>query len=104
MPDAFVPTFIPTFAPTLAAARARARIAAVRPAAYARSRNAIDGAVSGLSPYITHGLVTLGEVLAGVVARHALEAQHKFRRAAAARGGRACRQLAGLRALGRQSP
>ena len=76
MPDAFVPTFVPTFAPTLAAARAR--IAAVRPAAYARSRNAIDGAVSGLSPYITHGLVTLGEVLAGVVARHALEAQHKF--------------------------
>ena len=43
------------YRPTLAAAQSR--IAAVRPAAYARTRNAIDGAVSGLSPYITHGLV-----------------------------------------------
>jgi deoxyribodipyrimidine photo-lyase len=64
------------FAPTLAAARAR--IAAVRPAAYARTRNALDGAVSQLSPYITHGFVTLAEVLAGVAARHALDVQHKF--------------------------
>jgi len=65
-----------TFAPTLAAARAR--IAAVRPAAYARTRNALDGAVSGLSPYITHGFVTLTDVLAGVAAHHALDVQHKF--------------------------
>ncbi|GAA5166094.1 FAD-binding domain-containing protein [Viridibacterium curvum] len=64
------------FAPTLAAAHAR--IAAVQPAAYARTRNAIDGAVTGLSPYITHGFVTLAEVLAGVAARHALDVQHKF--------------------------
>ncbi|MDE2081248.1 MAG: deoxyribodipyrimidine photolyase [Burkholderiales bacterium] len=63
-------------APTLAAARAR--IAAVHPAAYARTRNALDGAVSGLSPYITHGFVTLAEVLAGVAARQALQVQHKF--------------------------
>lgn len=62
--------------PTLSAARAR--IAAVRPAAYARSRNAVDGAVSGLSPYITHGLVSLADVLAGVAARHALPVGHKF--------------------------
>jgi deoxyribodipyrimidine photo-lyase len=65
-----------TCSPTLA--EARARIAGVRPAAYARTRNALDGAVSGLSPYITHGFVTLTEVLAGVVARHAIGAQHKF--------------------------
>ena len=64
------------FAPTLAAAQAR--IAAVQPAAYARTRNALDGAVSGLSPYITHGLVTLADVLAGVAAGHALDVQHKF--------------------------
>jgi len=64
------------FAPTLAAAQAR--IAAVRPAAYARTRNALDGAVSHLSPYITHGFVTLRDVLAGVAARHALDVQHKF--------------------------
>ena len=65
-----------TFVPTLAAAQAR--IAAVRPAAYARTRNALDGAVSGLSPYITHGVVTLADVLAGVAARHPLDVQHKF--------------------------
>jgi deoxyribodipyrimidine photo-lyase len=64
------------FMPTLAAAQAR--IAAVRPAAYARTRNALDGAVSGLSPYITHGFVSLADVLAGVAARHALDMQHKF--------------------------
>jgi deoxyribodipyrimidine photo-lyase len=62
--------------PTMDAARAR--IAAVRPAAYARTRNAIDGAVTGLSPYITHGFVSLAEVLAGVSTRHALDVQHKF--------------------------
>ncbi len=39
-----------TFAPPLAAARAR--IAAVRPAAYARTRNALDGAFSGRSSCI----------------------------------------------------
>ena len=65
-----------TFEPTLTAAQAR--IAAVRPAAYARTRNALDGAVSGLSPYITHGFVTLTDVLTGVAERHALDVQHKF--------------------------
>ncbi len=65
-----------SFPPTLAAAHAR--IAAVRPADYARTRNALDGAVTGLSPYITHGFVTLPEALAGVLSRHALPVQHKF--------------------------
>ena len=64
------------FAPTRAAALAR--IAAVRPADYARSRNAIEGAVTRLSPYITHGLVTPSEVLAGVASQHRLDVQHKF--------------------------
>lgn len=64
------------YPPTLAAAQAR--IASVRPQAYARTRNAIDGAVSGLSPYITHGFVTLPQVLAGVASRHAQDMQHKF--------------------------
>ena len=76
MNEAFVPGFEPTFDPTLAAAQAR--IAAVRPAAYARTRNALDGAVSQLSPYITHGFVSLADVLSGVVRRHALDVQHKF--------------------------
>lgn len=68
MADAFEPT----------RAAALARIAAVQPAAYARTRNTIGGAVSELSPYITHGVTTLPEVLAGVVTRHPLDAQHKF--------------------------
>ncbi len=65
-----------TFAPTLAAARAR--IANVQPEAYARTHNALGGAVSGLSPYITHGYVSLAQVLAGVAARHDLGMRHKF--------------------------
>ena len=69
-------TPLQAFAPTLDAARAR--IAAVQPEAYARSRNAIEGAVTRLSPYITHGFVSLPEVLAGVAAGHPLHVQHKF--------------------------
>ena len=69
-------TLTTAFAPTRAAALAR--IAAVRPADYARSRNAIEGAVTQLSPYITHGLVTLPEVLAGVASNYRLDVQHKF--------------------------
>ena len=64
------------FPPTRDAALAR--IAAVRPADYARSRNAIEGAVTQLSPYITHGIVHLPEVLAGVAAKHRLDVQHKL--------------------------
>jgi deoxyribodipyrimidine photo-lyase len=76
MDETFAPGFEPTFEPTLAAAQAR--IAALRPTAYARTRNSLDGAVSQLSPYITHGIVTLAGVLSGVTRRHALEVQHKF--------------------------
>jgi deoxyribodipyrimidine photo-lyase len=57
---------------------ALARVSAVRPSDYVRSRNAIEGAVTRLSPYITHGLLSLPEVLAGVIAKHPLDAQHKF--------------------------
>lgn len=57
---------------------ALARIARVQPAAYARTRNRLDGAVTGLSPYLTHGLVTLREVLAGVQQRSPLPVQHKL--------------------------
>ena len=65
-----------TFPPTREAALSR--LSAVRPSDYARSRNAIEGAVTGLSPYITHGLLSLPEVLAGVIAKHSLDVQHKF--------------------------
>jgi deoxyribodipyrimidine photo-lyase len=53
-------------------------IECVRPSAYARTRNHLDGAVTGLSAYITHGVVTLHDVLAGVLERGALPVQHKL--------------------------
>ena len=53
-------------------------MSAVRPAAYASSRNFIDGAVTGLSPYITHSLLSLSDVLTAVNDTHALNVQHKF--------------------------
>ena len=64
------------FPPTRQAALAR--IDAVRLDDYARSRNALEGAVTYLSPYITHGLVSLSEVLDRVTAKHPIDAQHKF--------------------------
>jgi deoxyribodipyrimidine photo-lyase len=57
---------------------ALARIARVQPADYARTRNHLDGAVTGLSPYLTHGLVTLRDVLAGVLEREPLAIGHKL--------------------------
>jgi deoxyribodipyrimidine photo-lyase len=65
-----------TFPPTRQAALER--LNAVRPSDYARSRNAIEGAVTGLSPYITHGFISLPEVLADVTAKQPLDVQHKF--------------------------
>jgi deoxyribodipyrimidine photo-lyase len=43
-------------------AAAEAALAKVRPAEYARSRNFLDGAVTRLSPYLRHGVLTLAEV------------------------------------------
>lgn len=64
------------FEPTRAAALAR--VAAIDPAAYARTRNALDGTVTRLSPYITHGFISLPEVAAKVASRHPLGVQHKL--------------------------
>ncbi|MFM6989697.1 MAG: FAD-binding domain-containing protein [Rhodoferax sp.] len=64
------------FEPTLQAAQAC--LAQVRPDAYAQTRNALDGAVTRLSPYITHGLLSLRDVYTEVNARHPLDAKHKF--------------------------
>ena len=64
------------FPPTRQEALNRAR--AVRAQDYARSRNHLDGAVTRLSPYITHGLISLPEGLACVTSAHALDIQHKF--------------------------
>jgi len=55
-----------------------ARIERVDPQAYARSRNHLEGAVTGLSPWISHGVVTLREVAQALARRHRLEVQHKL--------------------------
>lgn len=59
---------------------------AVRPHDYARSRNHLQGAVTRLSPYITHGVLGLPQVLEAVQAAErtrdpkgrALDPDHKF--------------------------
>ena len=76
LPDESAASWADALPPTRGAALAR--IARVRPAAYARTRSHLDGAVTGLSPYVTHGLVTLREVLAGVLEREPLPVQHKL--------------------------
>lgn len=64
------------FPPTLAAAQER--IAWIDPTAYARSRNALDGAVTRLSPYLTHGFLDLPELIGQLNARQPLAADHKL--------------------------
>jgi deoxyribodipyrimidine photo-lyase len=54
------------------------RLARVRPADYVRTRNHLDGAVTGLSPYLTHGLLDIGEAIATIHRRHRLTASHKL--------------------------
>jgi deoxyribodipyrimidine photo-lyase len=64
------------FAPSRAAALAR--LAAVNVQAYARSRNDLAGAVTRLSPYLTHGLLSSHEVLHITAQRTRLTWQDKF--------------------------
>lgn len=64
------------FAPTLGAARER--LDRLQPEAYARTRNHLDGAVTRLSPYITHGFLGLADAVAAVRCRHGLTMQHRF--------------------------
>lgn len=45
---------------------ALARIAAMDPAAYERTRNHLDGAVTRLGPYVTHGFTDVPEIVAAV--------------------------------------
>jgi deoxyribodipyrimidine photo-lyase len=68
------------FDPALPANRtaAMARIARIQPAAYARTRNDIGGAVTGLSPYLTHGLMTMHEVLVELLKLEPLAVSHKL--------------------------
>jgi deoxyribodipyrimidine photo-lyase len=64
------------FEPTVQSAQAR--LTAVQPDAYARTRNHLDGAATGLSPYLTHGLLSLREAYDTLHARHPLDPKHKL--------------------------
>ena len=54
------------------------RLARVHATAYARTRNHLEGDATGLSPYLTHGVLTLPEVLAEVLKREPLALNHKL--------------------------
>ena len=45
---------------------------------YAKSRNFIHGSVSMLSPYITHGIVTVPELVSRIVSRTDIKSAEKF--------------------------
>lgn len=56
----------------------QARLAALQPAEYARTRNHLRGAVSYLSPYLTHGFLSLQQAVEGVRAQHPLRPDDKL--------------------------
>ncbi len=64
------------FEPTPAAALTR--LNQVRPREYPDSRNHLRGAVTRLSPYITHGFMTVPDVITSLRARHHLGPRHKL--------------------------
>lgn len=65
-----IPLPLQAFPPTYAAAVQR--MSAISPTQYARTRNALDGAVTGLSPYLTHGIIAVPEVAQRVAMKHTL--------------------------------
>jgi len=64
------------FAPTPQAAQARLDL--VNPKDYAHTRNALDGAVTHLSPYLTHGFLSVPDIAYVMFHRHRLGVQHKL--------------------------
>lgn len=57
---------------------ALARIDAIDPRAYARTRNRLDGAVTRLSPYLTHGFIDVPQVIERLSQRHSLSPDDKI--------------------------
>jgi deoxyribodipyrimidine photo-lyase len=71
-----IPSALQNFPPTFEAAMQRA--SSISPSQYARSRNALDGAVTGLSPYLTHGIISLPQVAQQVAMKHRLSYEDKL--------------------------
>ncbi len=59
-------------------AEALRRLDAVHPGEYARTRNLLDGAVTGLSPYLTHGVINVRTAVARVLQKHRLSYDDKL--------------------------
>lgn len=55
-----------------------ARLQAIDPAAYARTRNALDGRVTRLAPYLTHGFTDVPAIVRALRARAPLPERHKL--------------------------
>jgi deoxyribodipyrimidine photo-lyase len=64
------------FEPTAQAAKIR--LSAVNPHNYSTTRNALGGAVTRLSPYITHGILTVPEAVSNLLGRYRLTFDDKI--------------------------
>ncbi|MGA1040906.1 MAG: deoxyribodipyrimidine photolyase, partial [Burkholderiaceae bacterium] len=56
----------------------QSRLADLNPQVYAKTRNHLQGAVSRISPYLTHGFLGLQDAVAGVRRHSRLEATDKL--------------------------
>ena len=64
------------FEPTPEAAQLR--LEHVRPKDYAHTRNALDGAVTHLSPYLTHGFLSVPDIASAMYHQYRVGVQHKL--------------------------
>jgi len=55
-----------------------AKLQQFNPVEYSKSRNFLDGRVSFLSPYLTHGVLSLKEVLESVLSKYSFNTVEKF--------------------------
>ncbi len=69
-------TLFEQFLPTLA--DAEHRVKRINPRAYASTRNFLNGAVTRLSPYLTHGFVSLADVAPAIEAQYSAEECEKL--------------------------
>jgi deoxyribodipyrimidine photo-lyase len=64
--------------PVLSTQAAHSQLTALDLATYARTRNHLGGAVSGLSPFLTHGVMDLPSAALAVSGQAAFNPKHKF--------------------------
>ena len=67
---------VPLFPPNMADAHHRVR--AIKPREYASTRNFLSGAVTKISPYVTHGFISLADIAADIEAKYPAEECEKL--------------------------